>query len=89
MAFNPSQADSVILLRWTKDVVGHFPSGDASYRNNCEVVVVDVAAKAVVGRIALGGGPAPTSKPVSVRGDAGGEGPDREIVAWIKALPRR
>ena len=90
VAWKPDQVGTVILLVWKRDVIGHFPSGDAAYRVLCEVTVVDVAASAVVGRETFwGGGPPEVKFLTRTRGDIGGTVPDDEIVEWIKALPRR
>jgi hypothetical protein len=94
-ADKPEEVKTVILLNWGKELVGKYgTSGVKAYRPTCEVIVVDRARRAVVGREFLRGSEPPESRILAGPRDtrfAGvfGSTPWREIVAYIQRLPRR
>ena len=94
-ADKPEEVKTVILLNWGKELVGKYNrSGVNAYRPTCELIVVDRAKQAIVGREFLRGSDPPESRILAPERDsrfAGtfGSTPWREIVAYIQRLPRR
>jgi hypothetical protein len=88
-AKSPEDAGTVVVLKWSADVVGVYPAGDRTATalvHTCEARIIDLSLSAIVARQSFRGG----DPPVSIAGgrEAYGSKPTKEIADWLVSLPR-
>jgi hypothetical protein len=83
----PAEVGTVAQLRWGNDQIDTYDDGAAAYVQTCQVEVIDLAKKMVVGQNTFRGTDPPMSK--SHSGSASGSKPTKEVVNWLQSLPRR
>ncbi len=85
-AEKPEDVATVVLIRWSTEVVGQYSGGGPAERQLANVTVVNLADKQVVAQQQFKGGDPPQSKKRSQSGM--GSKPDTQVVDFLKALPR-
>lgn len=77
-------------LRWDSHLVGKYSNGASAFQTNCDLVVYDVARKAVVAREHIEGEDPPSSV-TTPRGSKAGWGklPTEKVLKFLQDLPAR
>jgi hypothetical protein len=87
-ATKPEEVVTVVLLNWRKGKVGDYEGGGAAYQQNVTVTVIDLATKTVLCYNEIYGGPPPQN--IDSRSSEGtGSKPTKELVEYLKGLPRK
>ena len=91
--FRATKADdvgTVAWLQWVSQTKGHYDNGGAAVKTDCDIVVYDVARKAIVAREHIEGDE-PPSVVSHERGSKIGWGklPTEKVVGFLKSLPVR
>jgi hypothetical protein len=81
-ATNPGDAGTLVLLKWSKEVLSENIAGIKFCRVHCEVIVVDNTKHRIVGKKQFAG-----SYPNGLH--RWGSSPETEVVKYINSLPRR
>lgn len=89
-AVKPEEVGTVVHVDWVKQLEANYSygPGTSAYRQNCTVTVIDLASQGVIAKNQFTGGDPPSS----IGGhDTEGVGPKptKEVVAYLKNLPRQ
>jgi hypothetical protein len=86
-ADNPDEVGTVVWLEWSDKQVGEYTDNSKALVWLCKVSVIDLGAKTLVGQRDFQGSDPPQSD--SGSGDVHGSKPTKEIVDYLKNLPRQ
>jgi hypothetical protein len=86
-ARTPEEVTTVVQMRYTRSVVGKFPSGAHAVQVGARLTVVDVPSRTVIAARSFDWGKPPTSIPVgSGSDDVTGSAPMKDISAFLTGL---
>jgi hypothetical protein len=86
-ADTPDQVGTVVQLRWSKTKVAEYTNGKPAYRQTCHAAVMNKGTGELVAEGDFQGGD-PPSTIKSSQPDGTGSKPDKEVVDFLKRLPR-
>jgi hypothetical protein len=86
-AKKPDDVGTVVQLKWRTETIDHYKDGADANVHIVDIAVVDLAKKQTVGVASLRGTEPPMEK--SGSGAAYGSKPTKEIVNFLKSLPKR
>jgi hypothetical protein len=89
-AANEKDVGTEVWLNWDSKVVGKYGNGGDAYKTNCDIVVYDVARKAIVAREHIEGDD-PPSTVVNPKGSKEGwiKAPTDKVLKFLQDLPAR
>ncbi|MCG3174658.1 MAG: hypothetical protein GMKNLPBB_02918 [Myxococcota bacterium] len=87
-ATKADEVGTVLIVEYTEDIVGHYQGGGKALVNVCTVNIVDVNARRKLATRVFRGTAPPSAKPWS-GSDASGSSPNRDVLKFIRKLPRR
>lgn len=87
-ADKPEDVGAVVLIDWSKEKIDQYKNGAPAYRHSGTVTVIDHAKRAVIAVTQVQG----TEPPMEIDSNASegnGSKPSKEIVDYLKGLPRQ
>jgi hypothetical protein len=85
-ATTPDEVKTVVVLTWRETLAGTYTSGAKGYVATCDVEIVDMANKLILGGQQFSGPEPPSTK--TSKGDWHGAKPTSQVVDYISGLPR-